>query len=168
MVSNYEPLVISKPCMACGAKALGHKAWFWDYLGLTFWTMPQKAVNISILWVWQSDGHECKIQLSLLNKDVTSRSHLTFLFRGKVITVPFYTVYIYLDCMHRLHRIRMHVSVTLKPEPGPAKYVNLHSPWLSKEPRAMHAFKGYIFLFHASSIETSRSYMAFSLTKSSK
>ena len=48
MASNYEPTVISIPCMARGASALGHIAWFWDYLGLIVWTMPGKAVNISI------------------------------------------------------------------------------------------------------------------------
>ena len=35
-----------EPCMARCAIALGHKAWFWDYLGLIVWTMPQKAVKI--------------------------------------------------------------------------------------------------------------------------
>ena len=36
MASDYEPMVISKPCMARGASASGHKAWFWDYLGLIY------------------------------------------------------------------------------------------------------------------------------------
>ena len=41
--------VISKLRMARGASDLGHIAWFWDYLGLIVWTMPGKAVNISIV-----------------------------------------------------------------------------------------------------------------------
>ena len=50
MASKFEPAVITKPCMACSTSALGQKASLWDYQGLIVWTMPQKAVNIWILW----------------------------------------------------------------------------------------------------------------------
>ena len=47
--------------MARGGSALGHIAWFWDYLGLIVWTMPGKAVNISKLYYKQNPLEEILI-----------------------------------------------------------------------------------------------------------
>ena len=59
--SNYEPLVISKPCyMAQGACIAGH-AWFWDYRGLIVWSHAlNKAVNMCFIYQNNSNRMDLK------------------------------------------------------------------------------------------------------------